>query len=473
MKFNRKATTKTVNKAGGEAFSLDDQFSFAFATLTSFLKDKFYSSENEQADTICKGVKNLDKTFVAKTALYARNEAGMRSVSHLIAAELANQVKGKEWTRSFFDKIVHRVDDMMEIAACYFTKYGKPMPNAMKKGFAKAIGRFDEYALAKYRGEGSAVSLVDLVNLIHPKPTDKNAEAIRKLVKGELKSFDTWEKDVSATGQVAENEEQLKELKGDAWRNLIKERKIKYFALLRNLRNILEFAPDCIDDVCEMLTNEEQIKQSLVMPFRFLSAIKAVEQCSFGSERKVLQAINKAIDISLNNVPKFDGKTLVVLDSSGSMDGQPAEIGSLFSAVLYKTNDCDFMTFSDNAKYQTLNPMDSTITLARSMDFISGGTNFHSIFNTANKAYDRIIILSDMQGWVGYNAPTRTFNTYKQKYNCNPKVYSFDLQGYGTVMFPQNNIYCLAGFSDKTFDILGLLEKDRNALINTINSVEL
>jgi 60 kDa SS-A/Ro ribonucleoprotein len=59
---------------------------------------------------------------------------------------------------------------------------------------------------------------------------------------------------------------------------------------------------------------------------------------------------------------------------------------------------------------------------------VSGGTNFHAIFETANRAYDRIIILSDMQGWVNYNTPTRSFAEYKRRVGANPRVYSFDLQ---------------------------------------------
>jgi 60 kDa SS-A/Ro ribonucleoprotein len=188
--------------------------------------------------------------------------------------------------------------------------------------------------------------------------------------------------------------------------------------------------------------------------------------------REVLMSLNKAVDIAVNNVPKFDGETLVVLDVSGSMEGKPAQIGSLFSAVLIKSNNADFIVFSDDARYYNVNPLDSTITIANSIRFASGGTNFHSIFQTANKKYDRIIILSDMQGWIGYDTPVREFNYYKQTTGANPFIYSFDLQGYGSMQFPEINIFCLAGFSEKVFDIMKLLEQDKHALINEIKKVE-
>jgi 60 kDa SS-A/Ro ribonucleoprotein len=40
-------------------------------------------------------------------------------------------------------------------------------------------------------------------------------------------------------GSAAESEEAAAELKKEAWEKLVKSRKVGYFALLRNLRNIL------------------------------------------------------------------------------------------------------------------------------------------------------------------------------------------------------------------------------------------
>ena len=70
----------------------------------------------------------------------------------------------------------------------------------------------------------------------------------------------------------------------------------------------------------------------MVLPFRFITAFDEIEKLDGGRiVRKVLMALNSAVDIAVKNVPKFDGETLVVLDVSGSMVGKPAVIGSLFS----------------------------------------------------------------------------------------------------------------------------------------------
>jgi hypothetical protein len=394
----------------------------------------------------------------------------MRSITHVVAGEIAKKVRGARWTRSFFDKIVYRPDDMMEILGYYF-QTEKKVTNPLRDGFARALVRFDEYSLAKYRGEGKAVKLVDVVNICHPKST----EALNNLMKGTLRSVDTWEAELTRAGQVAESIEETKVLKEKAWKQLVLDKKIGYFALLRNLRNIIEQSPDVLPEALQLLVDEKLIKKSLVLPFRFLTAITEIERINGEGVKETLMALSKAIDLSLSNVPKLEGKNLVVLDTSGSMNGQPIEIGSIFASAVLKTNDADFMTFDTDARYMTFNPLDSTISIAqRIISMAKGGsTNFHAIFETANLPYDRIIIFSDMQGWVGYNTPSESFKKYKKRTNSNPLIFSFDLQGYGSLQFPEKNVFALAGFSDKVFDTMKLLESDPQALLHEIENIGL
>jgi hypothetical protein len=179
--------------------------------------------------------------------------------------------------------------------------------------------------------------------------------------------------------------------------------------------------------------------------------------------------------LALENVPRLDGRTLIALDSSGSMIGRPMKIGSLFAAVLYRTNGADLMLFSDDALMVTFNRDDSTLTLAQRMEDKArfAGTNFHAIFETARKAYDRVIILSDMQGWMGHYAPTKSFEAYVKRTGNRPVIYSFDLAGYGSLQFPEAGVYALAGFSDKTLETLQFLEQDKTALLSQIEAMEL
>ncbi len=466
--------TKTVNKAGGEAYSQSPELELVSVLLTSFANDTFYEKAEDKFERLKGLVKQVDPLFAAKAAIYARKEFGMRSITHVLTGELAKIASGKDWAKRFYTAIINRPDDMTEIIS-YLLANKQKLPNALKKGFSNAFNSFDAYQLAKYKGETKTVKLVDVVNLVHPIPTNGNKEALEQLIRGTLKSTDTWESKLTKAGQSAETEEGRDEAKKEAWSDLIKTGKMGYFALLRNLRNLMESVPELEDKIIEQLTNRDKIKKSLVLPFRYFTAITELEKLQ--NTRNVVSAISKAAEIALDNIPKLKGKTLIAVDVSGSMNGRPQEIARMFGAILYKTTDSMMLTFDNDAKYRTLNFNDSLLSLMRNIPFMGGGTNFNSIFDRSTVKFDRVIILSDMQAWManGWNSsnPKQAFANYKQRTGADPLVYSFDLNNYGSMQFPEKNVYCLAGFSEKIFDIMAVLEEDKDALINKIKSVSL
>lgn len=467
-KFNETKKEDVRNLAGGKAYKESNEMQLASLLLTSFGDDKYYQKENEVYKQLERLISLCDKQFVAKAIIYARKQFGMRTITHIASSMLAKYIGGNDWGKRFYDKVVNRVDDMTEIVACHLSRKQK-ITNAMKKGFATALGRFDDYQLAKYKGEGKAVKLVDIVNMCHPVQTAKNNGAIEKLIKGELKSFDTWESELSAVGNDIE-------AKKAVWNKLLDEQKLGYFALLRNLRNIIQLNDETLKNkALNALLNESAIKKSLVLPFRFSTAYDEMAKI----DTDAMRAVSRACEIACSNVPKLEGKTLVALDVSGSMSNcRVSDIASLFTAVLLKSNDCDLITFADDSHYRMVNPDDSVMTIKNAIKYACGGTNFESVFWVANKKYDRVILLSDMQAWVQESrfakSPKAAYERYKREHNAQDcKFYSIDLAGYGTLQMPQQDVYCLAGFSEKIFDLMKHFECDKNALITAINSVEL
>jgi hypothetical protein len=479
-----------INNAGGQAFQQNPKLEFVSILLTSFVQNQYYRSSDDGIDKLKELLNSVDPMFAAKAAVYARNEFGMRSVSHVVAGEIANRVKGEAWTKYFFENVIRRPDDMTEILSYYYSLGHQTEPNALKRGFAQAFGHFNAYNLAKYRGEGKDVSLVDVANLVHPVHT----EAVQQLIKGTLRASDTWETGLVQAGQKAKTEAEKDKLKADTWIKLLKEDKLPAFALLRNLRNIIEQAPEVLDIALKQLQNEQAIKKSLILPFRYFSAYKEIAEIDGGAgpeARKTLAAIGNALDISINNMPAFDN-ALVVVDHSGSMDSSMSErskatnfeIGALFGVAMAKKSNADFMYFGDTAKYYNVT-QDSVLGQLRWLadcndgygsntpTSVGHGTNFHAIFETASRAYDHIFIFSDMQAWIGYYTPKAQFEDYKKRTGANPYIYAFDLSGYGTMQFPENQVYQIAGFSDKIFDVLKLLNTDKNALVNKIEKIDL
>lgn len=464
-RFNERKETGVLNLAGGKAYKEPKELQLLSLLLTSFGDDKTYRNANDTFAKLDELIKDCDKSFCAKAICYARREFGMRTITHYAASVLAKYIGSETWAKDFFAKVVYRPDDMTEIIACHLSRNQK-ISNAMKKGFAKAFGEFTDYQLAKYRGDGNKVKLVDVVNLVHPIQTEKNNGAIEKLVNGTLKSFDTWEVELSAAGGD-------KDKKRKVWHDLIMENKLGYFALLRNIRNIVNLGDDELNNIAfNALLNENAIHKSLVLPFRFATAYRELSSI----DAKAMKTISKACEIACDNVPKLQGKTLIALDVSGSM-ANVADIAALFAAVLLKTNDCDLIKFSYDSQYKIVNTDDSLMTIKDRLRFAGGGTNFVSIFEAANKKYDRIILLSDMQAWVQnsyyFKSPSAAYNFYKEKYNKDCKMYSIDLAGYGTLQVPEKDVYCLAGFSEKIFDIMKYLEEDKDALLNVVNSYQL
>ena len=89
--FNKlkKRANRTVNRAGGEAFVQNPKMQLASVLLTSFAQDQYYRSAKQTFDDLVKLLAQVDPQFAAKAAVYARTEMGMRSITHVLAVELA------------------------------------------------------------------------------------------------------------------------------------------------------------------------------------------------------------------------------------------------------------------------------------------------------------------------------------------------------------------------------------------------
>lgn len=499
----------TVNKAGGLAYKNKTKVDLATKALSWFVNDTFYATEEEYLQEFVALVNKLkDPKFAAKLAIFARDQFNMRSVSHILAVEtiiaLHKKKKlGEEWVANAIEKVVIRPDDILEILAYWKSRNQKSMAKALQKGLARAFDKFDNYQIRKYAAANKVggYKLIDAIRILHPRPTDRNKEAIEELVKGERTSASTRQVNmVKATQNVSEKDR--KEAMGNVWREAFKEpENIPYGDLLRNIRSILDNAPDQIPNAIELLTNREKIKRSRLFPFRFYRAYKTLDNANGDWDRqilrKVLSALSDALDISCENVPCLEN-TMVVVDTSGSMSSpvtasrkdlkrynylntqamKCVEAAALFGAILAKASNADAAAFATRCEYVNYNPKDSVLTIMQNIinTDVCHSTDFNTIFTTANRSYDRIVIFSDMQGWDGWCNPTETYNAYKSRHKADPWIYSVDLLGYGTSMFPNkkgDKVVQLSGYSEKMFDLMDLAESDKKAMIREIEKIEI
>lgn len=149
---------------------------------------------------------------------------------------------------------------------------------------------------------GGPIKLRDVLFLSHAKPRDAAQAGVwKKLVWGRLSTPDTWEVALSASGKEGVAD------KREAWERLLRDKKLGALALLRNLRNLREAGVD------EALVLEalSAMSTARVLPFRFLAAARYAPQWEAELEQAMLKAVAEQ--------PKLAGRTIVLVDVSGSM----------------------------------------------------------------------------------------------------------------------------------------------------------
>lgn len=458
-KFNSSQTNRTTNRSGHAAYKMADKQKLVTQVLTSFFNEKkFYGDNTAEMQETIKKVIAADPQFVANLAVFARREFNMRSVAHVLVAYLAHEVNGKPYTRKAVNAVAIRGDDATEIMACYLDLFGKPIPNALKKGISDAMQRFDEYTLAKYKGDGKAVKMRDLLCLCRPTPKNEaQSEMWKRLLNGEIQTAYTWESELSAHGNNAAT-----------WEKLIASGKVGYMALLRNLRNIIQANPANLNKVLDTIQNPEAVKRSRQLPFRYLSAYKEVVNIG-GS--KVFDALENAVEAACENIPKLEGTTVIAVDVSGSMSDHISakstvrcyEIAMLLGLIANKI--CDnsiFYTFNTKIEKYAVshrNGILETVTRSRCGGGTRMGLPFEKMLRDKIKA-DRIIILSDNECNSGWQAPVQTLaDEYRRKAGVDIWVHAIDLQGYGTQQFYGGKTNVIAGWSEKVFEFIRLAEQ--------------
>lgn len=480
-KFNAKSktTTRTVNRAGGQAFKMSPQVELVHGTLTTFLDDKYYESGADRMTRLQELIGKNDPDFVAKLAVIARKEFHLRSVSHLLLGELALTHNGDDLIKRATVKFAERPDDLLEFASYVMegTETGNLTKQA-KRGIRNALLKFDSYQLAKYRGEGKEVSLVDLFNIAHPNAahaTKEQREAWDNLMKGKLSTAGkTWESNISNAQTDEERTEQ--------WEKMINEGSIGYMALLRNLNNLVKYnvSTETLRKAADIIRDPERVRTSKQLPFRFYTAYQNVR-----GERILSDAISEALDHSVVNAPVFDGRTLIAVDASGSMNGwgsQGAIVNaSLLAAALAKKNpgsdvilyDTSVVEFPVSGRTPVMDIMSQMQSRA-----MGGGTNTGVVFNYAEKKgdrYDRIIILSDNESWQDSyygNGTQGELLSYLKATGADPYIFAIDIQGYGTQDISHPKAFHVAGWSDRILDFIGQVEKSES-LVQYVKNYEI
>lgn len=430
----RSEVAPTTNLEGFPAWHRPVHDSYVQTLLTNTFGQTFYADKHDlvaQSDVINTAMLDVDPLFAAKVITYARNKGYMRTQP--IYALVRLWEKNPELAEAVFPKVIRTPNDLRDFVVILMSRRraaGKSSIGGrrMKRMIGDwMISRLDEYRVIKYGSEGKAgFSLRDLLRIVHPKAGEKlplfdyimrNAPG-HKVDLSDLpqirayEAFKAAKTDEERARWIAEGE-----LPHEVVTGLIKDSKacwsalvpsMPIFALLRNLATLKRHGvlQEHREEIVEKLTDEMVIRRSMILPFRFVEAIRHV------GDPKVRDALRDAVDIAFNNVPSMEGRTAIFLDRSGSM-AEYMTTAALFALCLMRKADLDgrVLLYDDVLEELSVSKRDSLLTQAWQIQprgCTCSSLPMARLVKDADKV-DNIVMITDEQE----NAALRTKNAFR------------------------------------------------------------
>ena len=507
----------TLTAEGGAGFTRDAKSELYLLALTNMVGEQtFYEGARERDRrfaTLVATVAREDPAWVARFVPFLRDTMHLRSASVVMAAEFArarqtppsatpstNGTAGDPagpTTRSVVASALSRADEPAELLAYWHQEHGRRIPQPVKRGIADAATRlYTERAALKYDGQSRVYRMADVLDLVHPDPADERQSALFKWLLDRRHDREDVTADPELLPVIAARAE-LEAMPLDARRAVLDEPGVGdrfgragvtwewlsgwlggpmdakaweavipamgYMALLRNLRNFDDagVSEAVRDAVMDRLSEPAEVARSRQLPLRFYAAWKSVATVHWGA------ALELALDLSLANVPALPGKTLVLVDVSGSMAGamsgrstaQRWELAALFgSALAARAAKADVVAFQSFAKEVKVRPGASILRAVEDFrGLVGGGTDTWAALMNHFKEHDRVVILTDEQAFADAR------NTAKVD-GIQVPIYTFNLAGYRAGHLPSgtHQRYTFGGLTDRGFAAIALLERGRD-----------
>ena len=279
-------------------------------TLANLLwEDCAYVDGKSLAQEIVRLVPLCDPKDVANLALECRLVQKLRHTPLFLVSEMCKYDATRVYVGEILPKIITRADMITDFLAIYWKDGKRPLANQAKRGLAASFHNFDAYQFAKYDRDAK-IKLRDVMFLCHPKATDAQEEELfRMIAERSLPIPDTWEVALSAGAD-----------KKETWTRLINTRKIGGMAFLRNLRNM----KDAHVEFDTIIKGLNELKGTMLLPLDYLKAARMAPEFESYIEAKMID--------SYAHLPKLPGKTLFIVDVSGSM-GNTTSSGTNFTRL--------------------------------------------------------------------------------------------------------------------------------------------
>ncbi|QGM44323.1 RNA-binding protein [Methylocystis heyeri] len=481
------------NHAGGPAYALTPRHKLAQLAATGSLNRTFYADARDQLDDVLLTALDVDPAFIAKTAIYARRRGYMKDMPALLVALLSTMETHD------FSKAFPRVIDNGKMLRSFvqIMRSGavgrKSMGSRPKRFVANWLERASDIEIMR-ASVGQDPSLADVIKMVHPKPGTREREALYGYLIGRPY-------DVSALPQIAQDFEAFKRnpsrtppdvpfqmltalpLTGEHWAAIGSK---GGWQMLR--MNLNTFARHGAFDVswfprkaAARLRDPAEIKRARVFPYQLMAAYAAADD---KVPRMVREALQDAMEISISNVPRIDGRVVVCPDVSGSMSSPVTgyrkgatsgvrciDVAGLVTAAFLRANpETRVLPFENDVVDVYLNPRDSVMTNAQRLASIGGGgTNCSAPLAklVAERArVDLVVFISDNESWIDARyggRGTATMEMWEKLKRRNPdaKLVCIDIQPYGTTQAAERaDVLNIGGFSDSVFEMISAFAKD-------------
>lgn len=512
VKFNKVAKQTTVTFEGGKAYQRDAKADLFLLAVTNMAgEDTFYESadtRDQRYRELVHAVAVSDPEWMLRFVTWLRAEANMRSAAVVAACEAVRarlDAGASGQNRQLIAAACLRADEPGEVLAYWTGRYGRALPKPVKRGVADAVARlYTEYSFAKYDSDAKGFRFGDVVDLVHPTAAaDKpwQGELFRHALdrrhhrdnpvpetlpmlaeRAQLLALPAEQRRaaLSADGgaaRLAEAGMTWEALAGwlqgpmdrTAWETVIPS--MGLMALARNLRNFdqAEVADEVAWQVCARFLDAGQVARSRMLPYRWLSAYKAAPSLRWG------HALEGALGHAIAAVPELPGRTLVLVDTSGSMTGRVSarssvthlDIGALIGVALAaraagsgEAGSVDLAGFADGVFTHELAKGGSVLRGIEAFTKRSGevghGTRMVEAIAASYDGHDRVVIVSDMQTFPYYYNRDKGADAFIPE---SVPVFGINTTGYGASALPpgKRNRFEIGGFSDKVFTMFALL----------------
>ncbi len=498
---------------GAAGYARDTQSALFLLAVTNMVGEKtFYESAASRDNRFGELTRALaaqpdPDLWLTRFAGWLRNSANMRSASLVLAAEvvharLAAGLAGGN--RQIINSVLQRADEPGEFLAYWHTNYGRNLPQPVKRGVGDAATRlYTERSAIKYDTASHSVRFADVIRLTHAAPkAEWQSDLFTHLVGARLgvedltipesllmlrenaamKALtpkqavdllftpnDITDNASTALAAAGMTWEQIPSLINGPWTDAMWEAIIPsmgYMALLRNLRNFDQagVSDEVAERVCKRLVDPEQVARSRQFPFRFYSAYKHTNSLRWA------YALEKALGMSLANVPPMPGRTLILVDQSPSMfpgyyfstrnssDITLAEQAALFgSALALRAESADLVGYGTNS-YSVPFTQGEAVLRTMTKFHVEDGTDTAAAVVHRFKGHDRIVIVTDEQ------TQRSRYGRIDDHVPAGVPVYTWNLGGYqhGHAPSGSRNRYTFGGLTDQMFAMIPLLERGAN-----------